>query len=130
MLLQQVKHNALDDESDKGNSLDDEPTSTNRLTLRQLKNNALDDESDKGNSLDDEPTSTNRLTLTSNLSSSPLSPNYGMLKQIVVEDFESFEHATNEVFRSLGTKCFGEFFECDTKKIQGKILATLILVVP
>ncbi len=44
-----------------------------------------------------------------------------------MEDFESFEHATNEVFRSLGTKCVGGFFECDTK---GKILATLILVVP
>jgi len=37
VLLKQVKHNALNDESDKGNSLDDEPTSTSRLTLRQLK---------------------------------------------------------------------------------------------
>jgi hypothetical protein len=49
-----------------------------QVLLQQVKHNALDDESDKGNSLDDEPTSTNRLTLTSNLSSSPLSPNYGM----------------------------------------------------
>jgi hypothetical protein len=78
VLFKQVKHNALDDESDKGNNLDDESTSTNRLTLRQVKNNALDDENDKGNSSNDEPTSTNRLTLTSKLPSLPLSPNYGM----------------------------------------------------
>jgi hypothetical protein len=37
VLLKQAKHNVLDDERDKGNSLDDEPTSTNRLTLRQIK---------------------------------------------------------------------------------------------
>ncbi len=47
-----------------------------------------------------------------------------------MEDFKSFEYATNDVLGTLGTKCFGGFFECGTKKIQGKILATLILVVP
>jgi hypothetical protein len=49
-----------------------------QVLLKQVKHNALNDESDKGNSSDDEPTSTDRLTLTSKLSSSPLSPNYGM----------------------------------------------------
>jgi hypothetical protein len=49
-----------------------------QVLFRQVKHNALDDESDKGNSSDDEPTSTNRLTLTSKLPSLPFSPNYGM----------------------------------------------------
>jgi hypothetical protein len=39
----------VDDENDKGNSSDEEATSTNRLTLRHVKNNALDNENGKGN---------------------------------------------------------------------------------
>jgi hypothetical protein len=75
VLFKQVKHNALDDESDKGNSSDDESTSTNRLTLRQVKKMLWMMKVTKGNSSNDEPTSTNRLTLTSKL---PSLPNYGM----------------------------------------------------
>ncbi len=49
VLLRQVKHNDVDDESDKGNNSNDEATSTNRLTFRHVKNSALENENDKEN---------------------------------------------------------------------------------
>jgi hypothetical protein len=47
-----------------------------------------------------------------------------------VEDFESFEHATNEVLGPSKPSAFGGFFKCDIKKIQGKILGTLKRLFP
>jgi hypothetical protein len=47
-----------------------------------------------------------------------------------VEGCESFEHATNEVLGPLQPSVLVDSSNVTLKKIQGKILATLILVVP